>query len=334
MNTYGLPKPVVRECVMGFAETLRNGAALDELPSFRAWALATFGAGICRHFLLPYNEKLFCADLDSLTADWVSWSIPKPTWAEVVRGALGLSTRAFGYNPNFLYPALGGIDHLPKAFLARIPPPRLSTRVARVHPARREVELSTGARMGYSQMISTMPLPALLASIADAPGDLVEGAARLRYVSVLNLNLGFDAPSPIPHHWIYFPEPEFPFYRVGIYSNLCPRSVPDGCSGFYVEIAHPPDETIDIDAVIRRSVDLLQRSGLVPEEARLRSVYPIKIRCAYVIHDRHRRSFLPEAERYLARHGILSVGRYGAWEYSAMEDAIWHGMTAADRAAE
>jgi protoporphyrinogen oxidase len=334
VNTHGLPKAVVRECVTGFAQTLQGSIPLGEDPGFREWALATFGEGICRHFLLPYNRKLFCTDLDSMTADWVSWSIPKPSWAEVVRGALGLSTKAFGYNASFLYPALGGIDHLPKAFLAHIPPPSLSTAVTRVHAASREAELSTGENFHYSHMISTMPLPRLLASIADAPRELVDGAVRLRYVSVLNLNLGFDAPSPIPHHWIYFPEPEFPFYRVGIYSNLCPRSVPEGCSGFYVEIAHPPGERIDAEAATRQSVTLLKQSGLVPETARLRSVQPFEIACAYVVHDRHRRSFLPEAKRHLERHGILSVGRYGAWEYSAMEDALWHGHTAADRTAE
>jgi protoporphyrinogen oxidase len=334
VNTHGLPKAVVRECVTGFAQTLQGPTPLREDPSFREWALATFGEGICRHFLLPYNGKLFCADLDEMTADWVSWAIPKPTWAEVVRGALGLSTKAFGYNSTFLYPALGGIDHLPNAFLAHIPPPDLSTAVTRVHAVHGEAQLSTGERIRYSHMISTMPLPRLLSLIEDAPRELVDGAARLRYVSVLNLNLGFDAPCSIPHHWIYFPEPEFPFYRVGIYSNLCPRSVREGCSGFYVEIAHPPGATIDVEATTRRTVSLLQQSGFVPGSARLRSVEPIEIRHAYVIHDRHRRSFLPEAERYLERHGILSVGRYGAWEYSAMEDALWHGRTAADRAGE
>jgi protoporphyrinogen oxidase len=334
VNTHGLPKAVVRECVNGFAQTLQGPTLHRDDPSFREWALATFGEGICRHFLLPYNGKLFCTDLDEMTADWVSWSIPKPTWAEVVRGALGLSTKSFGYNSTFLYPALGGIDHLPNAFLAHIPPPDLATAVTRVHAARQEAQLSTGERVGYSHMISTMPLPRLLSSIEDVPRELVDGAARLRYVSVLNLNLGFDAPCAIPHHWIYFPEPEFPFYRVGIYSNLCPRSVREGCSGFYAEIAHPPDAIIDVEATTQRTVSLLQQSGFVPGSARLRCVEPIEIRHAYVIHDRHRRSFLPEVERYLERHGIFSVGRYGAWEYSAMEDAMWHGRTAAVRAGE
>jgi len=282
--------------------------------------------------MIPYNQKLFCTDLESVTADWVSWSIPKPNWAEVVSGALGRNTRAFGYNPSFLYPAAGGIDLLPRAFLPHVRNLRLSTPVVSVQAARRTARLSSGETVRYATMVSTMPLPRLLERIEDLPPDLTEAAKHLRHVSVLNLNLGFDAPCPVPYHWLYFPESEFPFYRVGIYSNLCPASVPTGHSAFYVEISHRPDEGIEPRALESRVAALLRRVGLVPPTASLCARAVFDIPCAYVIHDRHRRELLPEATRFLERHGILSVGRYGAWEYSAMEDALWHGRVAAERA--
>ena len=71
---------------------------------------------------------------------------------------------------------------------------------------------------------------------------------------------------------------------------------------------------------------------MIPREARLCQSVAFDIPCAYVIHDRHRRALLPEASAYLQRNGILSVGRYGAWEYSAMEDALWEGRQAAEQA--
>src|SRR5262249_9712386 len=46
VNTHGLPKRVVRECVMGFAATLQAPLATSEDPSFEQWAHATFGDGI------------------------------------------------------------------------------------------------------------------------------------------------------------------------------------------------------------------------------------------------------------------------------------------------
>jgi protoporphyrinogen oxidase len=332
VNTHGLPTAVIRECLMGFAETLQAPVDLGESPSFQRWALATFGEGICRHFMIPYNRKLFCTDLESMTADWVSWSIPKPTWADVVRGAQGATAKAFGYNPSFLYPAAGGIDHLPRAFEPYVKSLRLRTRVVQLRPVAREARLSSGDVFRYSSVISTMPLPDLLAQIADLPRELAEGGRRLRHVSVLNLNLGFDRSSPSPYHWVYFPELEFPFYRVGVYSNLCAASVPPGHSAFYVEISHRPERKIELDGLVDRVVESLREVGLVSKDAALRETAAFDIPCAYVIHDRDRSKFLPRALEYLDRHRIHSVGRYGAWEYSAMEDALWQGWQAAERA--
>ncbi|MBI2962858.1 MAG: FAD-dependent oxidoreductase, partial [Deltaproteobacteria bacterium] len=265
----------------------------------------------------------------SLTADWVSWSIPKPAWEDVVRGAQGTNRRTFGYNPSFLYPAAGGIDHLPRAFLPHVRPPRLRTEVVRIHARDRRATLSSGETLRYSTMLSTIPLPSLIERIEDAPPDLKESARGLRYVSVVNLNLGFDAPSPRSYQWVYFPEPEFPFYRVGIYSNLSAATVPAGASGFYVEISYAPGRTPDVERLTDESAAALRRVGLVPAGARLRCARAVDIPCAYVIHDRLRRNSLEAMRDALRRAGILSVGRYGAWEYSAMEDALSHGRQAA-----
>jgi protoporphyrinogen oxidase len=117
-----------------------------------------------------------------------------------------------------------------------------------------------------------------------------------------------------------------------VYSNLCAASVPRGRSAFYVEISHPPDRKLDIPELVERVVAALRRVGMIPREAKLCQSVAFDIPCAYVFHDRHRRALLPEAGAYLQRNGILSVGRYGAWEYSAMEDALWEGRQAAEQA--
>src|SRR5215475_11299881 len=82
-NTYGLPPETVKECVAGFVETMQasnNGGP----KNFHDWVVCTFGTGIAKHFMLPYNEKFWKQDLLTITSDWVSWSIPKPTLEEVV----------------------------------------------------------------------------------------------------------------------------------------------------------------------------------------------------------------------------------------------------------
>ena len=331
VNMHGLPTRVVRECVMGFVETLqRPTPPNDPTGTFHQWATATFGNGICDHFMLPYNRKVFCCDLDSMTADWVSWSIPKPSWADVVRGAQGSNRKAFGYNATFLYPLAGGIDHLPKAFLRLIRPPSLSTSLVSVDAEERVARLSDGRSVRYSRMISTIPLPQLIARVEGLPAEVAGAASRLRHVSVLNLNLGFDRPCDVTYQWIYFPEPEFPFYRVGIYSNLSAASVPSAQSAFYVEISHRPGAAVDVESLTKESIAALRRVGLIPADANLCRNRPVRIDSAYVIHDRDRQQWLPQIHEALRRLDILSTGRYGAWEYSAMEDAMWAGWQAAE----
>ena len=55
---------------------------------------------------------------------------------------------------------------------------------------------------------------------------------------------------------------------------------------------------------------------------------------AYVIYDRHRAAGLPRVIDALRGVGIHSAGRFGAWEYSSMEDALRHGMQLAGRLAQ
>ena len=52
---------------------------------------------------------------------------------------------------------------------------------------------------------------------------------------------------------------------------------------------------------------------------------------AYVYFDRHRARALPAILAELERRGIYSIGRYGAWEHTSMEDAISQGKQLAER---
>ena len=52
---------------------------------------------------------------------------------------------------------------------------------------------------------------------------------------------------------------------------------------------------------------------------------------AYVYFDRHRARALPAILSELERRGIYSIGRYGAWEHTSMEDAISQGKRQAER---
>ena len=195
-NLHGLPLEVVKECVAGFVEAEIRRAAEGEPDlgtiGFREWAERIFGEGIARHFLLPYNAKLWRADLDDIECGWVSWSIPRPTLREILDGAFGATVRGLGYNPTFLYPRRGGISVLPEALALRGPEVRLSETVVAVDATARAVHLAGGGSVPYEFLVSTIPLDRLLRIARGLPSDLPRIGESLRAVRVLNISLGID----------------------------------------------------------------------------------------------------------------------------------------------
>jgi len=332
-NLHGLPVDVVKECLSGFVESLitcaRDGEPDLERLSFRDWAVHTFGEGIARHFMIPYNSKLWRTDLDEIECGWVSWSIPRPTLREILDGAFGRTVRGMGYNPTFLYPKIGGIRALPEALAGGLQDVRLGRDVVAIDAAARTARLSDGSTLAWEALVSTIPLDRLLAITAGLPADLPGAASRLRAVRVLNISLGVDRAAISPAHWIYFPEPEYSFYRVGFPVNLGDGLAPRGCSSLYVERSLLRGEPFDEAEVVERAVDDLRRAGILWKGDRLIYRRVTVLDPAYVIYDRFRARQLPAIHRALRDAGIHSVGRFGAWEYSSMESAIKAGMDVA-----
>lgn len=332
VNTHGLPAEVVAECLLGFAEAMGNGAVSPceaEGISFAEWVMRTFGAGIARHFMIPYNEKLWLTDLQEVTCDWVSWSIPRPTLTEVVEGALGISRKAFGYNPSFLYPREGGIQVLPDALASRVKNITCGAEAVSIDPHRRTVSMRSGGTLPYERLVSTLPLPRLLAIAKGLPSWMSDAARRMRHVAVINLNLGVERVVEPGRHWVYFPEKEFVFYRAGFPASFTPAAAPDGCSSIYVEIAARPGEPWDEERLHEQARSGLIRAGILGSADRIVTRATFYINPAYVIYDRHRREVLPRIHAELARQGIHSIGRYGGWYYNSMEDSMADGRTLA-----
>jgi protoporphyrinogen oxidase len=331
-NTYGLPPDVIKECVVGFVESMR-GSTNGGPKNFHDWTLQTFGSGIAKHFMLPYNEKFWKQDLRNIRCDWVSWSIPKPTLEEVVNGALGLTNKGMGYNPKFIYPKNGGIDVLPQALARPIKDVHVNEAVEYIDPRKKYVRLASGREQPFDALISTLPLPLTFRMLKDTSDSLRSHAQGLQAVSVLNINLGVDRPNISDQHWIYFPENQFIFSRVGFPMNFSRAVAPEGTSSMYIEITHSPGEKMNVEECIERSIQDLEKCGIMRKGDRVLTRHILDIRFAYVIFDEHRHAHLQNLIDYLESRDIYTAGRYGRWEYFSMEDSILSGKSAAEAVA-
>ena len=280
--------------------------------------------------MLPYNARLWGVAPSEITADWCARFVPLPKLEDVVAGAVGLNDRELGYNARFVYPRLGiGVlsEGLGRALTTKA---ELGREVTTIDPHAKTVRVDDEV-VGYDALVSTLPLSVLVDRMVGVPDAVREAAARLRCSHLYYLDVALDGPCEKPLHWVYVPEERYPFYRVGCYSNFSAALAPPGKASLYVELADRAAP--DLDTLLPRVADGLVELGLVASPRAIRFARLRRLDHAYVIFDHAYFASLDVVRPFLAAHGLLSVGRYGGWNYSSMEDALFFGRDAARDAA-
>jgi protoporphyrinogen oxidase len=331
-NLYGLPAKVAQECLLGFIENHQNGSfqAQRNGHDFLIWVKTTFGRGIAKHFLFPYNRKFWQVPLRSLTCEWLDGFIPVPSLSQVIEAAIEENRRQFGYNAWFWYPKKGGISQLALSLAAGLRNIHTKSRVAEIDPLKKKIKLACGLQERYDYLISTLPLPDMPQIVKGMPPKLLSSFKRLRWNSILNLNLGLNNAPLDKRHWIYLPQKEIRCFRVGFYHNFSLTNTPAAKSSLYAELAFAQDRRIEISNAVRDIKTDLQKLGLLTGKEVICAEEANYIKYGYPIYDKNYRSSRDKIRDYLVLNDILPCGRYGSWRYFSMEDAILDGKRAAD----
>ncbi|MDI6756776.1 MAG: FAD-dependent oxidoreductase [Endomicrobiia bacterium] len=320
MNLWGLPAPTIKECLAGLMDARLAARRPGPSGSFLEWSLDVFGAGITKHFMKPYNEKLFRLPSGDFNAEWCGGFVPRPSLEDVLRGALSDAPKPIGYNATFFYPQRGGIQSLVDALAAeaaRSGEIRLGVAPEKIDLSSKTAVLSDGSEVKYRRLVSTIPLDAFARVCA-----LRSIASRLRSTPVVCFNIGVKGNPPHAAHWMYFPEKKFNFYRVGFYSNINPASAPKGHYSMYVEVSFPSGKRRDIARALNASVEGLKSAGLLSSSGDIVSLDIRPMPNAYVVYDFERARAIEKIRAVLVGKDVHLAGRYGAWKYSYMEESL------------
>jgi protoporphyrinogen oxidase len=330
-NTFGLPPDIAYECLIGYFDALREEARTPEPKTFEDFCLKYFGAGFSKHFMIPYNEKLWGVHPRDVTAEWCSRFVPKPKLEDVLAGAVGKNDVELGYNASFLYPSLG-IGALPTAMHAELTQPVHFTHAPRSIDWRKRELVFDDGRVPYQALISSMPMDTLIATLGDAPREILEAGKRLRVNHLYYLDVALDVPCGVDLHWVYVPEERYPFYRVGCYSHFSAKMAPPGKANLYVELSSRAKP--DMQKLLPEVAAGLIEMQIVQKPEQILFADLQRIDHAYVVYDHAYFGALEVIRPFLDEQRIISVGRYGGWNYSSMEDALLFGRDAAKRARE
>ena len=201
------------------------------------------------------------------------------------------------------------------------------------------MRLNDGREIGYDWLISTMPLDHLIDRMEGQGPDSnpPSTVGRLRYSSTHVIGVGLAGPVPRPlatKCWIYFPEPELPFYRVTVFSNYSPHNVPHPGRqwSLMAEVSESADRPVDPAHVVQQTLDGLKAAQLLGPGAAIESLWHRRVEHAYPTPTLSRDAWLEQIEPALYAKHILSRGRFGAWKYEVgnMDHSFMQGVEAAD----
>jgi protoporphyrinogen oxidase len=332
-NLRHLPAEVALECLLGLIEAPGADGAVD----FATWMERVFGAGITRHFMRPYNRKVWATPAERMSADWIAERVSVVDYGRALRSIV-LAEDDVGWGPNntFLFPKRGGTGEVYRRLAARLGP-RVEFRreVVSIDPRRRRLRFADGATASYGALVSTMPLDGLVGRLADCPSSVRNAAATLEHNSVVVVGVGYERPLEDDRSWLYFPDPAVPFYRVTNFAKYSPANVPGDdvrrYSSYMTETAYSPSAPEDPGRLAQRVVEGLVRAGVTDGDAPVCSVHSIDVPYAYPVPTVGLGRALAEIQPWLREQGIYSRGRFGSWRYEIgnMDHAVKMGADVA-----
>lgn len=323
-NLWALPEDARKECLFGARQAAQKAQSARSKPkNFEEWCLRVFGAGIYKHFMRPYNQKLWRTDPKNLTWDWCGQFVPEPDLNQITAGARKKPRCALGYNAHFYYPLRGGCGALADALAAHVPNVWLNAEATQIDFKKKEA-LINGKTVQFEQLVNTLPLKNFV-TLCNPPAGVKDAARRLRNTTVHVLNFAINRPCP-GTSWIYFAQEDAPFYRVGVQSSFSPYNAPRGTASFYAETAAP---ITDFKAAQKAFFKALKQKGIIEKQDKILLSFWRTLPEAYAVYDHKRARAVQKIMRWLEQNRCICIGRYGRWEYSFMERSLLQGRDAA-----
>jgi protoporphyrinogen oxidase len=321
-NLNDLPEEIRKECVEG--ALYRKDF---EPKNFLDWIYLSMGSGVAKHYMIPYNEKVWKFPLEEMNYTWISGRVPSPN--EKIK-------KNYGPNAFFLYPYSGGIGSIPNALAQRVKNISLSSKVLGIKINENEGPTAIYRKEGSIKTINTeailssIPLPELVKITNNVPEEIIKAAEKLVYNSLICLNLGVNRPMISDKHWIYFPEKEYPFNRISFPTNFSTTAAPEGKTSILVEVTYR-EKKPDLIETKDRVIDGLVAAEILNEDDELEVSEALDFEYAYVIYDFEHSRNTTLIQDYLQAKRVYTIGRFGEWEYHNMDNAILSGKLFAEK---
>lgn len=327
----GLSALSAHDCDYCLTTFLNNPYSQYVPASMLQFFLATFGEGMTNLYLRPYNEKIWKFDPACMDTQMVE-RIPKPPPEDILRSAQGVSTEGYVHQLYFYYPKCGGIQSLVNGFLAKLGTTVTVRAGAAVQRIARSggcwrVTTAGGIQREYDRLVSTIPIPLLIAALEEhVPQPVVQAASRLRFNSIAICALQVRSANVGDNFAITLADKHVLFHRLTKLNFLFPPEIDDGSTTLLAEVTYRAGDMIskiDDAQLMGRVIDGLVDTGLLSRRDDVVARQLSRFEHAYVIYDLDHRCNVDMIRKYCEGElGIVLHGRFGEFEYINMDAVI------------
>ncbi|WP_291329609.1 FAD-dependent oxidoreductase [Desulfovibrio sp. UCD-KL4C] len=336
-NIRYLPNQKKWECVRGLLPGVRSE---EDPANFFEWINNTFGEGIAKHFMLPYNFKVWATYPEMMSFSWIGERVSIVDLKTVIKNIL-LERDQLSWGPNntFRFPLNGGTGSIYRKLAETLSNRILyNTNVISIDQKNKIITDSSGNTFEYEFLLSTAPVDILVTKwLEKSPEKLVNAADMLKHNGVIVVGIGLSTSKNDSRCWMYFPDDSSPFYRVTNFHNYSPNNTPVPGQGraLMCEVSYSKHKIVDQNKIVSDVEDGLITSAMIDEEDRkdIISRWSINVDYGYPIPCLQRDEALKIVQPALESMNIYSRGRFGGWKYevSNMDHSVMQGVEWAER---
>ena len=297
-----------------------------------------------------------------MQCQWLGERVAAPDIKTVTKNVILQKTAGnWGPNATFRFPAHGGTGAIWIAVAKTIPKDKTifgkHGTVKSVNAEDKIVTFEDGKTIKYEKLINTMAVDALVEKMGDQ--SLISLSKELFYSTTHVIGVGIRGARPErigDKCWLYFPEPDSPFYRATIFSNYSPNNQPatsvklptlQHASGerpsntsdqegpywsIMLEVSESSMKPVDNPNLLKDCIQGLINTTMLKPEDEIVSTYHRSFEHGYPTPTLEREGVLKQLLPKLQEKDIYSRGRFGSWRYEVgnQDHSFMLGVEAAD----
>ncbi|MEK7170210.1 MAG: FAD-dependent oxidoreductase [Patescibacteria group bacterium] len=328
-------KETIGYCLNSFLHNPYKDMPADNMLSF---FLKTFGEGITRTYLQPYNEKIWKFDPAMLDTQMVG-RIPKPPDEDIINSAKGKYSEGYLHQLFFHYPKKGGYQSMIDAVKEKIEQKGVETYensgvLSVVKKGAVWIVTTPTREFRFDRIVNCMPVHELMKTLTNVPEDVIRSVERLLYNSIYIVIVNVRKEHVGKHFAFNIPQKDVIFHRMSKLDFMGRHYHKSGSSTFMLEITFRKNDRYDHMSekqILERSIADMVRVGFIDSKKDVNFTDIRKEKYAYVMYTLNHRRDTDAVLSFLRTRGIESCGRFAEFEYMNSDKVIEHTMFLAEK---